>query len=152
MVHVLEEGNSRVMLIALDTNLETNHPFDFACGAAGEEQLSGLDTILTSPENANMVKILFFHHHPFMHGNPFMELKDAQQLIRTIYSRIDVLMFGHKHASEQWENLCGIKHVLASDNSPGKDWAREITVDGLDVSMKPVMFNPAKKQPKKQDT
>ena len=25
VVHVLEEGNSRVMLIALDTNLETNH-------------------------------------------------------------------------------------------------------------------------------
>jgi 3',5'-cyclic AMP phosphodiesterase CpdA len=142
IVNVLEERSTRVMLIALDTNLETMHPFDFACGEVGEEQLSGLDTILSNPASANMIKILFFHHHPFMHGNPFMELTDAKQLMRTIYSKIDVLLFGHKHTSEKWENYGGIKYVLASDNSPGKDWAREITVEGTDVRMEPVMFNP----------
>lgn len=142
IVHVLEEGSTQVMLIALDTNLETNHPFDFACGAVGEEQLSVLNTILTNPGSANMIKILFFHHHPFMHGNPFMELTDAKQLMRTIYSRIDVLLFGHKHTTEKWENYGGIKYVLASDNSPGKDWAREIAVEGSDVRMEPIMFNP----------
>jgi hypothetical protein len=77
-----------------------------------------------------------------MHGNPFMELMDAKQLMRTIYGRINVLLFGHKHVSEKWENYGGIEYVLASDNSPGKDWAREITVKGLEVSMEPVMFNP----------
>jgi 3',5'-cyclic AMP phosphodiesterase CpdA len=142
IVHVLEEGNTRVMLIGLDTNLETLHPFDFACGVVGEEQLSGLDAILSNTESASMIKILFFHHHPFMHGNPFMQLSDAEQLMRTIYNRIDVLLFGHKHTSEKWENYGSIKYVLASDNSPGKDWAREITVKGSDVSMEPIMFNP----------
>jgi 3',5'-cyclic AMP phosphodiesterase CpdA len=142
IVHVLNEGNTNVMLIALDTNLETLHPFDFACGEVGEKQLSGLEAILTGPQSFNMIKFLFFHHHPFMHGNPFMELVDAKQLMRTIYNRIDVLLFGHKHASEKWENYGGIKYVLASDNSPGKDWAREITVKGPDVSMEPIMFNP----------
>lgn len=142
VVHVLEEGGSRVMLIALDTNLETDHPFDFACGAVGDEQLSGLKTILANAERANMVRMLFFHHHPFVHGNPFMELKDAQPLIRAIYNRVDVMMFGHKHVTEKWENLCGIQYVLAADNSPGKDWAREITVEGMDISMEPVMFDP----------
>ena len=76
-----------------------------------------------------MIKILSFHHHPFMHNNPFMELKDAYELMRTIYWRVNVVCFGHKHVSNQWENMNGIRYVLASDNSPGKDWAREITVE-----------------------
>lgn len=64
------------MLIALDTNLETEHPFDFACGEIGTKQLAVLATILSDPTATNMIKMLFFHHHPFMFNNPFMELKD----------------------------------------------------------------------------
>ena len=91
LVHVLDEDSTRVMLIALDTNLETTHFFDFACGEVGDKQLSNLEAIISNPENADMVKILFFHHHPFMHNNPFMELSDAKELMRTIYNRVDVL-------------------------------------------------------------
>lgn len=150
MVHILEEGDDRVMIIALDTNLETDHPFDFACGAVGERQLSALDTILTSPQNANMTRLLFFHHHPFMHGNPFMWLQDAETLMRTIYNRVDVLMFGHKHVSEEWKNMSGIKYLLASDNSPGKDWTREITVENQEISVKQTTVKPVKKAGRKK--
>ena len=31
------------MFIALDTNLETVHPFDFACGEVGDFQLNALE-------------------------------------------------------------------------------------------------------------
>jgi 3',5'-cyclic AMP phosphodiesterase CpdA len=127
VVNIVEEKNERVMLIALDTNLETNHPFDFACGEVGDTQLSALDTILTTTDN--IIKVLFFHHHPFMHNNPFMELKDAYELMRIIFNRVDVVLFGHKHVSKQWENMGGIDYLLASDNSPGKDFAREITIE-----------------------
>lgn len=129
VVNIVRSDSDEVMLIALDTNLETESPFDFACGEVGVNQLGALDAILSNPSNANMKKILFFHHHPFMHGNPFMELKDAPELMMTIYCRVNLVLFGHKHVSAQWRNMNGIQYVLASDNSPGKDWAREITIE-----------------------
>jgi hypothetical protein len=123
------------MLIALDSNLETGHPFDFACGEIGESQLSALDTILGRTSSAHMSKILFFHHHPFMVNDPFMELKDARKLASTIFGRVDVVLFGHKHEMNQWENRWETKYILASDNSPGKDFAKEITITGTDISV-----------------
>jgi 3',5'-cyclic AMP phosphodiesterase CpdA len=142
VVNVMAEDGDHVMLIALDTNLETDHPFDFACGEVGNEQLSVLNTILADPSNAHMVKILFFHHHPFMHNNPFMQLGDAQDLMRTIYGRVDILLFGHKHVSTQWVNINGIGFVLASDNSPGKDWAREISIENRQIGVNDISIKP----------
>lgn len=138
VVNVVAEGDDRAMLIALDTNLETDHPFDFACGEVGSEQLSAVDRILSDPSNAEAVKLLFFHHHPFMHNNPFMELKDALDLMRTIFGRVDILLFGHKHVSRRWKNINGIQFILASDNSPGKDWAREISIEKKDITVKDI--------------
>jgi 3',5'-cyclic AMP phosphodiesterase CpdA len=138
VVNVLKDRSDQVMLIALDTNLETKHPFDFACGEVGEGQLAALDNILSNPASANFTKILFCHHHPFMHGNAFMELLDARELIRTIYNKVEVLLFGHKHASADWQNNNGIEYILAADNSPGKNYAREISVNNKKVTVKDI--------------
>lgn len=138
VVHVLKDGTTNVMLIALDSNLETEHPFDFACGEIGELQLRSLKTILSVDSNPATTKILFFHHHPFMVNNPFMELKDARQLASTVFGRVDLILFGHKHEMKQWENTWGTKYILASDNSPGKTFAKEITIEGANVSVAPV--------------
>jgi 3',5'-cyclic AMP phosphodiesterase CpdA len=150
VVNIMEEGNDRLMIIALDTNLETNHPFDFACGEVGAEQMDALANILSSPADPSMKKLLFFHHHPFIHNDPFMELKDARELMRTIYNKVDVVLFGHKHVLGTWENINGIRYVLASDNSPGKDWVREITLKDGEISVKEVSTKPtqSKKKPK----
>jgi 3',5'-cyclic AMP phosphodiesterase CpdA len=128
VVNLLMDEHDKVILIALDTNLETESPFDFACGEVGERQMSFLNTVLGDPSLADRTKILFFHHHPFIHNDPFMELKDARELMRTIYQKVDVVCFGHKHVSKLWQKINGIQYVLASDNSPGKDWAREINI------------------------
>ena len=138
VVNVLQEGNTKVMLIALDSNLETEQAFDFACGEIGESQLAALDTILATAGDPNTFKVLFFHHHPFMHNNPFMELKDARDLAKTIYSRVNLILFGHKHEMRAWQNVWGAEYVLASDNSPGKDYAKEISIDQGGISIKPV--------------
>lgn len=138
VVNIVTDGGNKdsVMLIALDSNLETEHPFDFACGEIGEKQLKALDTVLSNPASAPTKKILFFHHHPFIHSDPFMELKDAKKLARVIYQRVDVVLFGHKHVmgpkpkeEQDWMNRWHINYILASDNSPGKKYAREITVN-----------------------
>jgi hypothetical protein len=100
--------------------------------------LSTLDTILGNPENVNLIKFLFFHHHPFMRDDPFMELKDAGKLWPIIYKRVDVLLFGHKHVSKQWNNKGGVKYILASDNSPGKDYVREVSVVGKEIRVNDV--------------
>lgn len=128
VANLLMDTDDKVILIALDTNLETESPFDFACGEVGERQMSFLNTVLGDPVLADRTKILFFHHHPFIHNDPFMELKDARELMRTIYQRVDVVCFGHKHVSYLWQNINGIQYVLAADNMPGKDWAREINI------------------------
>lgn len=138
VVNVVKDKNDQVMLIALDTNLETEHPFDFACGEVGDRQLAALCNILSNPESAHFTKILFCHHHPFIHGNAFMELVDGRELMRTIYSKVDVLLFGHKHEIGEWKDNNGIQHILASDNSPGKDLASELTVNKTKITTKKV--------------
>lgn len=146
VANVVKEGGDLAVLIALDTNLETYTPFDFACGAVGDEQLSTLEIILSDPSIAGAVKILFFHHHPFVRDNPFMELTDARKLMRTIYGKVDVLMFGHKHVYQQWQNRNGIPFILASDNSPGKDWVHEISIKEKQIKVKDVTLKPNKKR------
>ena len=39
---------------------------------------------------------------------------------------------------KQWEKRWGTKYMLASDNSPGKRFAKEITIDGTGISVTPV--------------
>lgn len=64
-----------------------------------------------------------------MHDDPRLELKDARHVMRIMYNRLNVLLFGHKHVIGKGENCNGIRYVLASDDSPGKDWAQELTVE-----------------------
>lgn len=152
IVNVLEGDGSKVMLIALDTNLETDHPWDFACGRIGESQLATLDTVLCTETARTAIKILFFHHHPFMHNNPFMELQDAPQLWRTIFGRVHVVAFGHKHVYDTWQNRNGVPWVIASDDSPGKKYAHEITVANGKVQLKDLVIDPPKPKRKKKTT
>jgi 3',5'-cyclic AMP phosphodiesterase CpdA len=133
IINTIIDGDSKIDLIALDSNLETSIPFDFACGEIGEQQLDFLREYFK--EKNNRVKIIFFHHHPFIIDDPFMKLRDAEELVRIIYNNVDVVLFGHKHVMWSWEKIWGSKHVLASDNSPGKYCAKEIVVDGLYITV-----------------
>lgn len=140
VVNFVRDGDIHIMLIALDSNLETEHPFDFACGEIGETQLRALNTILKSRSAECARKVLFFHHHPFMVNDPFMELKDARSLASMIFGRIDLVLFGHKHVMGQWPRRWGTECILASDNSPGKKFAKEISIDrnGIKIAEIPI--------------
>ena len=150
VVNIVGGPGERVMLIALDTNLETDHPFDFACGEAGEVQLSFLETLLNASTSKEMQKILFFHHHPFVRNDPFMEMKDARQLMRAIYYKIDVVLFGHRHVAGRWKNVNGIQHILASDNTPGKAYAREISIENKKIDVNEASIKPGRNNKKRK--
>jgi hypothetical protein len=77
--------------------------------------------LLGAPTSRGFTKIVYFHHHPFVVNNPFMEMKDAKDLMRVLYMRADAVLFGHRHG--------GVYDILAADNSPGKETVREIEVD-----------------------
>jgi 3',5'-cyclic AMP phosphodiesterase CpdA len=136
VVNLVKSGGEQVLVIAIDSNLETQTPFDFACGEIGEAQLQALDAVLANPGNAGMTRFLLMHHHPFMRNDPFMELRDARKLWPVVYQRLDVMMFGHRHVSAMWENKGGVRFVLAADNSPGKAYAREISVTQTDITVR----------------
>ena len=138
LVHFIRDKGAKVLLVALDTNIETIQPFDFSCGEVGKKQLRALRSILDDPSTRDAVKMVFMHHHPFVRNDPFMRLRDAKKLMRLLYYRVDVVLFGHRHKWESWTNLNGIPHILASDNSPGKDCAREVTVRGREVTVQEV--------------
>jgi hypothetical protein len=56
---------------------------------------------------------------------------------------VDVVSFGHKHVSSSWKNINGIQYILSSDNSPGKDWAREINIMKKVITVIDININPA---------
>jgi hypothetical protein len=85
-----------------------------------------------------MTKFLLFHHHPFMRNDPFMELRDARKLWPIVYGRLDVMLFGHRHVSEMWADKGGVRFVLAADNSPGKAYAREVSVSQGDITVRDI--------------
>jgi hypothetical protein len=49
-----------------------------------------------------------------------------------------VMLFGHRHVSQMWENKGGVRFVLAADNSPGKAFAREIAVSQKTITVQDV--------------
>jgi len=134
VVKVIDEGNDKMMFIGLDSNLETDIFFDFACGKIGKIQRRALAGILGDHTTWDMKKVLFFHHHPFIRNDPFMEMKDAEKLARVLYGKVDVVMFGHKHEMDHKTNTWGTEYILASDNSPGKVKAGEITIENGNIS------------------
>ncbi len=146
VVNFVSDGTDTAMLIALDTNLETYDPFDFACGEVGAAQLAALSTILCDPGNAQYTKVLFFHHHLFIHQDPFMELRDAREVKRAIYGKVDVVLFGHKHGLGTWHTAGGTQLILASDSSPETQRAREIEIKGKQVIPTEVSLKPGAKK------
>lgn len=141
VVNIIRDNGESVMFIGLDTNLETDHPFDFACGEIGDIQFGALSIILESQVTPEMTKVVFFHHHPFMHSDPFMELKDATRVARVLYNKADVILFGHKHEMAKWEKRWGARYILASDDSPAKNMAGEITIENGKISMDYISTN-----------
>jgi len=124
-----------VQIILLNSNLKTEDPSDFSCGEIGKGQLKILKKILKENLPEGSVRIVCLHHHPFIHSDPTMKLLDAKDFVRAIKGKIDILLFGHKHQQAQWANKIGCKFVLASGALFEESVAKEITINGIDISI-----------------
>ena len=123
---------NKAKLIALDSNLRTNHVLDFACGKIEEEQLNQLHQELTA---TSLPKIVALHHHPFIHLDPTMKLLDAEKFLECCSGKTDALLFGHRHKQDVWANRFGINWLTASGSSPEESAAFEIIVENGRVTM-----------------
>jgi len=90
----------KIAFIGLDSTAEELDWYDrfFSEGELGKEQLKRLKKILKKPEVAIRKKVVYLHHHPF-DFKLGMQLKDNEDLRKIIENKIDVLLFGHYHAS-----------------------------------------------------
>ena len=138
LLHLLKEGRQQILLVALDSNIETRSMFDFACGRIGHKQLQALDRLLSDSDISHMQVIVFFHHHPFLHTDPLKKLLDARELARILYGRVHLVLFGHHHRSRMWPETLGIPYILAADNSPVSCIAREIDMQADNISIREI--------------
>jgi len=131
VVNVLKDpdGSRGVMLIGLNSALRTKNPFDFACGRIGLWQRLRLDRILMRKDTIGMRKIIYFHHHPFEYFSFFGQMLDARKLMRLLFAKCEVVLFGHKHKLGIWTNYNFINCVLAADDLKHTKVIREISMD-----------------------
>ena len=132
-------GNTIVALIGLDSNRETWWPGDWARGRIGIYQRWCLKRELK--RNADAVRMVYFHHHLFIRhilNKIFLQMTDANKLMEILAGNCEVVMFGHKHHQERWQNHKGIPHVLAAGAMSEEETAWEITIEERDISVKKV--------------
>jgi 3',5'-cyclic AMP phosphodiesterase CpdA len=78
--------------------------FEFASGKVGERQRQWLTDKLKLKELSDLKKVVYLHHHPFIHLNRTMVLRDAKEFMDVCRGKVDVLLFGHKHVANVWRD------------------------------------------------
>lgn len=129
-----------VMLIALDSNIESRNPLKFARGKVGLFQRGALRKLLKNSP-VNYVKIVYFHHH-LLWGNMLLCLIDAAKVMQIIYHNVDIVLFGHKHKSEIWTDKKHKPHyIMAADDMADADTAQEIIIEGKEIAVSEIKIN-----------
>jgi 3',5'-cyclic AMP phosphodiesterase CpdA len=80
----------------------SSNPTSFARGEVGNDQISRLKARLDYYKNWGKRLVVFVHHHPF-DRNFTLAMVDYGSFMQTVYSRADVLLFGHKHQYAVWD-------------------------------------------------
>ena len=134
--------------IMLDSMLQEMKDYELwgAQGELGKQQLSELDRILNNIEenNPTMKVVLALHHHPFYYQY-FLKLRDDDLFKKVIMdedrgdSRINCLLFGHKHSEKRFSGQSGkeqkynIGVIYASGSSTERDDAGKLIIPIIDL-------------------
>ena len=152
---VLENGNgNKVLLVGLNSCLNTPNLLDIAKGEIGETQRTRLEEILKDPAYRALPKIVCLHHIPHRRARDFgMSLNDYKELMAIVEERVDALAFGHEGAIRdpnrkrpappphsvrpmrvRRAGYRGIKYYLDANACIEEQSCYHITVEGTDVT------------------
>jgi len=144
---------SNVLFVGIDSVVDNENEFaHFASGEVGSKQRNALANILKTNSGTGRKVVVYFHHHPlhFREGikKPFMEMDDADKVLRILATQTDVVCFGHRHVSQALDSTqqdFDIEWILAAGksndrNRHGKFQYREIIIDGNDSSVSKISF------------
>lgn len=142
------ESIDNYIFIMLDSMLQEMKDHDMwgAQGELGKQQLSELDRILNDIEEFKPEAkiIVALHHHPFYY-NYFLKLRDDNLFKKVIMdedrqdSRIDCLLFGHKHVEKRFLGESGkqekynIGTIYASGSSTERNIKGKMILPVIDV-------------------
>lgn len=125
-----------ILIILVNSCLETENIFDFACGEVGGRQRRRLRKILDDPENKEFVKVVALHHDPW-NPDPTMKLFDSTEFLQAIFGKVDVLMYGHSH-EERYRHNSGCREVLGAGALFESEWVKTVEIEGRKISVKRV--------------
>ena len=137
------------VFIMLDSMLQEMKDYELwgAQGELGKQQLSELDRILNNIEENEPEKkvIVALHHHPFYY-NYFLKLRDDELFKKVVMdedrgdSRINCLLFGHKHTEKRFsdqpskEAKYNIDVIYASGSSTERNDNGKLVIPVIDLN------------------
>ena len=137
------------VFIMLDSMLQEMKDYELwgAQGELGKQQLSELDRILNNIEENEPGKkvVVALHHHPFYY-NYFLKLRDDELFKKVIMdedredSRINCLLFGHKHSEKRFsgkqskETKYNIDVIYSSGSSTEREDNGKLVVPVIDLT------------------
>lgn len=110
--HVM--NGEKTVLIGLDSSDPQDRTW-LARGWMGGQQVARLAELLA--EHAGKLRIVYFHHHPFM-IRAAMLMVGSSALLKTLASGgAGAALFGHRHWSQEFRDTKGVPLMLASGSS-----------------------------------
>ena len=124
---VTDKDGTEAVLVGLDSNIASRHPFDFACGKIGLWQRYWLKKILR--HHADKVRIVYFHHHPF-DRDLLTKMLDSPSLMNVLNGNCELVLCGHRHEDRLFSDCPGIPFVHAAGKFDESDMVLEISLWG----------------------
>jgi len=118
--HLVDGG--KTALIGLDSADPADRAW-FMMGYVGPKQISRMSSLLA--EHEDKLKIVYFHHHPFIFRWTMMMLGRTALLKAASAGNASILLFGHRHWSQEIHNRSRIPLMLASGKSTKPRWFKK---------------------------
>jgi len=117
---VVDKG--KTVLIGLDS-ADPDDRAGFMRGYVGDKQMSSMSSLLA--EHRDKLRIVYFHHHPFIWRWTMVMLGRTALLKAAAVGGADLLLFGHRHWSQEIRDRSGIPLMLASGKSTKPRWFKK---------------------------
>ncbi|HKR47901.1 MAG TPA: metallophosphoesterase family protein [Paraburkholderia sp.] len=108
---ITQSGQPLVSLLGLNTIAEPGPDATvLATGSIGGNQMTCIERFSAGEgfipglhQTLGICTICFFHHHPWIHSDVTMKLRDADQLMGQLRNKVDLVLFGHRHVERRYE-------------------------------------------------